>query len=185
MKIASDIDKPLCAVIISILLKVCERSNKLITKYAHGAISATIKANINFVSSTIPLIIDFGRDNCNRFVRQICIELVRELVADLNDPKILDNILMIAGAYIRSSATDSCDVVRACSRKIVDHLKRYENNPFLQTLDIENSPKNSTIKNITTLSPNTNRKNSDRNTTSVSVQKPKVHGKAQRVKILP
>lgn len=183
MKIASDIDKSLYGVIISILLKACERSNKIITKYAHEAISVIIKANLNFISVTIPLVIDFGRDNCNRFVRQICIEVIKELVEYSNDPKIVDNILAIAGAYIKSSANDSCDVVRSCSRKIGCAIKKCESNPFLQTLDIENSPKNNTEKKFSALCPNANRKNS--NMISVSVQKPKVHGKAQRVKIIP
>lgn len=170
---------------VSILLKLCERSNKILTKKSHEAISTIVKAHVNLTPSTIPLIIDFGRDSCSRFVRQICIEITKELVESMNDPKILHNILNIADSYIRLSLTDSCDVVRATARKIIDHLKKYENNPFSQTLNTENSQSNSTDKIISASTPNSKSKSSDRNATSISVQKPKALGKAQRVKIIP
>lgn len=170
---------------VSVLLKVCERSNKIITKKSHEAISVIVKAHLNLITSNIPLIIDFGRDSCNRFVRQICIDIIKELVESLNDSKILNYILNIADSYIRFSSTDSCDVVRATARKIIDHLKKYDNSPFSQTLTIENSQSSSSGKVILALTPNSKSKSSDRNVTSISVQKPKALGKAQRVKIVP
>lgn len=170
---------------VSILLKVCERSNKIITKKSHEAISVIVKAHLNLITSNIPLIIDFGQDSCNRFARQICIDIIKELFESINDSKILNNIMNIADSYIRLSSTDSCDVVRATARKIIYHLKKYENSPFSQSLTIENSQSNSSGKIVSALTPNAKSKSSDRKATSISVQKPKALGKAQRVKIVP
>jgi hypothetical protein len=185
LKIKFDHDKSLCGVLIMILLKICERSNKILTKQAHESISVIIKANLNLISSTIPLIIDFGRNSSNKFVRQICIEIIKELIESFDEPKILDSIFNVAGKFIRYSTTDSCDLVRATSRKIIDYFKKYEISPFLKIMDSENSQKIHISKNIIESSPKNIRKSSDRNTTSFSVQKPKGLGKAQRVKNFP
>lgn len=163
---------------------MCERSNKIIARSSHEAICAVLKVNSNCVQNAVQLIVEFGRDNCNKFARQTCIEILRKIIEHFDDANIVNNILIISDNYIRLSMIDSCNVVRSSAKKIINHCNQHGTNPFTPITYLENQQTNP-VTDFKLLTPAARRVNSGKEKASSSVQKSKGLGKAQRVKLIP
>lgn len=180
--IEKDITKSCFGLIISVLLRILEKSNKIVSRSAHVSISNIIKSNTDLAPRAVPLIVEFGHDNRNKFVRKICVELLKETIEFSDDKKSLDSILRFAGTYIKKSAADSCNVVRENSKKIMEHIEKYNSDLFQEYFGIRNSiiySENS----IKSSAPSLNLGNSEKEITTMNAQKSKGLGKAQRVRI--
>ena len=138
-KISPNTFKNHSLLMVRILFRLLERSNKIVTRSVRNTLLDIIMSNANWSMFLIDSIVEFGLKNPNRNVRQVCIEILRESIERLNDSKNLRNALIKCRTYISVSSSDSCDIVRASSKKIIQFLERYHSVLYLQLFQAENS----------------------------------------------
>lgn len=169
--------------IAGILLKQCERTNRIIVKCARESIANIIRTHSHLIMAVLQSIVQAGNKNCNRLTRQICIDLVKIAIESCSDQLILTDIINTSSTYVKSSASDSCNVVRDTARCIIENLRNIQNYPSAMQFKSENirpSP-------VNRLKLSSCPKMSEiKNDPAPIVKKSKaVMGKAQRVKIVP
>ena len=148
-----------------------ERCNKIVSRTAQRSFLAGIKSNSIWCIFVIEPTFEFGFKNPNRYVRQVCIEILKESMERI-DPKIMKTVLTKCHTYINTSASDSCDVVRATTKKIIKFLEKTHNTLYLHFFLTENfSPSNNDAKLVSILAKD------------VETVKKNSLGKARRVKI--
>lgn len=156
---------------VRIFFRLFERSNKIVTKSARKTLIDTIKSDHNWGIFVIEPLVESGFKNPNRNVRQICVEILCESIERVNDPKALRNVFSKCCAYINVSLSDSCDIVRATSKKIVQYLEKRHDTQIFQ---MENSEPSNNLASISL--------SSSKNTEAQVVHRVSI-GKARRVKI--
>lgn len=132
-KLSPDIFKYQCISILRIIFRLFERSNKIVSRFAQKALLDIIKSNASWCIFIIELTVEFGFKNPNRNARQLYIDILRESIERIADPKIMKYSLAKCYVYINSSVSDSCDIVRATAKKIHIFLERYHTNLHIST----------------------------------------------------
>lgn len=117
---------------LRIIFRLFERSNKIVSRSAQNTLLDIIKSNSNWCILVVELTAEFGFKNSNRNSRQIYIDILRESVERITDPKIMKCSLVKCCSYVNSSASDSCDIVRITTKKIINFLERYHNDLYIQ-----------------------------------------------------
>ena len=179
-----DIAKSQCISIASILLKLCERSKKIISKFSQDALTFIIKSNYIRYTILISLIVENGKENFNRTMRQTCIYLLKQYFEFKLKTGELNNVLQESTTYIMQSSVDSCNVVRGIARNIIDHIRNNYTDSYSKFFESENT-RMITVKNSSISTHSSDKKAKSSSTHLVmKTSKPSI-GKARRVKIIP